>query len=420
METPRKVQDSVALAFVGCIAPDEPQFHTPAFSRAGQMYQHEVLLGLKRAGLPASAIISVMPIPSRRHAKTGRLWIGGRSADLAEGLSIKFVPFINVTPFKQIGVGIATVFELLRWGWRNRLAGFRVVYCYNLSVPPGLCILMGAWLIRARAIVSLCDIDVPGETVPRSLYWKLDYWMQRRLIPHFDGHVVASDAIAHDFLNGKPRLRLEGGIRKEMLEQTNRRTGAAPMIDKGQPFVIVAAGQLNEINGLSVLLEAFSLLPGDRFRLRIAGSGPLEGKVHTAAAKDARIEFLGLLPFEGVLEIYNSANVLINMRMTKSGNTKYFFPSKMMEYLASGVPVISTGTGHVEKEFGTFTYLLKEETPQGLAQLIQHVADLDPEERRRTGERARTYMFTHKTWETQTEKLAEFIRSTLLHSERRS
>ncbi len=32
----------------------------------------------------------------------------------------------------------------------------------------------------------------------------------------------------------------------------------------------------------------------------------------------------------------------------------------MMEYLASGVPVISTCTGHVEEEFGAFTYLLRE------------------------------------------------------------
>jgi glycosyltransferase involved in cell wall biosynthesis len=416
MQAANKSGDSVALAFVGSVAPDDPQYHNPAFSRAGQIYQQELLVGLQRAGLPASAIISAMPVPSRRHQMTRRLWIPSQSAALGEGLCIEFVPFINVTPLKQISVGLGTVFELLRWGWRNRRARYRVVYCYNLSVPPGIFILLSARLIGAKTIVSLCDIDVPGETAPRSFYWKLDYWMQRRLIPHFDGHVVASDAIAQDFLDGKPWLRMEGGIRKEVLEQTARKAESATESDCRVPFVIVSAGHLSEINGLPVLLEAFALLPGDGYRLRIAGAGPLEAQVRAAAARDPRIEFVGLLSFRAVLEMYKSASVLINMRITKTRNTQYFFPSKMMEYLASGAPVISTCTGHVETEFGTFVYLLKEETPQALSQLIQRVAALDPQERRKTGERARTYMVAHKTWEAQTKRLAEFIRASVLQS----
>jgi glycosyltransferase involved in cell wall biosynthesis len=89
----------------------------------------------------------------------------------------------------------------------------------------------------------------------------------------------------------------------------------------------------------------------------------------------------------------------------------------MMEYLASGVPVISTSTGHVEEEFGSFTYLLKEETPKALSDLIRYVADLDPEARRNTSARARAYIASHKTWEAQTQRLAAFIRTTLLKLE---
>ena len=225
---------------------------------------------------------------------------------------------------------------------------------------------------------------------------------------------MVSDAIARDFLPGRPYMRLEGGIRKDFLEQTDRRTGAASQCKKNERFVIVAAGCINEINGTHILLEAFAFLPGDRFRLRIAGWGPLQERVRKAALTDPRIEFLGLLPFEAVLEMYKSASVLINMRMTKKMNTEYFFPSKMMECLASGVPVISTCLGHVEEEFGSFAYLLKDETPQALADLIQTVAGLDPLERQQAGERARAYMSAHKTWETQTEKLSRFILENVL------
>lgn len=411
-DTRYRPHEDIAFAFVGAIVPDEPTFHTPAFARAGQMYQEELLLGLKRAGLPASAIISVMPVPSRRHRKASRIWVGGGRAYFAEGLSITLLPFINITPLKQISIGMATLLELLRWGWRNRHARFRLVHCYNLSAPPGLFILLGARLIRAKAVVSLCDIDVPGETVPAGLYWKLDYWLQRRLIPRFDGHTVVSDAIARDFLPGRPHVRLEGGIRKELFERMATFHRAPSGAEA--PFVITAVGRLDKTNGFSQILEAFALLPGDRYRLRIAGAGPLEEQVREAAIKNPRIEFLGLLSFSDVLELYTSSDVLINMRMTKSRNTKYFFPSKMMEYLASGVPVISTCTGHVETEYAKFAFLLREETPEALTEMIQRVAALAPEERESIGRQAQLYMFTQKTWRAQAEKVAEFIRSTVL------
>ena len=161
-------------------------------------------------------------------------------------------------------------------------------------------------------------------------------------------------------------------------------------------------------------MQAFALLEGDHYRLRVAGMGALEGAVKEAAAKDPRIEYCGFVSFEEVLALYNSADLLINMRLTKALNTQYYFPSKLMEYLASGVPVITTCTGHVEEEFGDFTFLLKDETPQGLADLIQCVATLKPAVRFDMGRRAREYMRANKSWDAQGMKIVEFIRERIL------
>jgi glycosyltransferase involved in cell wall biosynthesis len=412
--------ESIALVFVGSIVPDEPRWSGPSFNAAAQMFQRELLLGLAREGLPASLVIASQPVPSRRHAKRLSLkhlplFVRGCSSTIATGTPLRLVPFINITPLKQLTIGLATAFELLRWGWRNRAARHRVVYSYNLSVPPGAFTLLAARLIRAKTVVSLCDIEVPGETVPGGPYWKFDHALQRRLIPRFDGHTVASQAIADDFLRGRSALRLEGGVSDKLLDQT---ANAAPPLQSmrrdPREFVIVIAGQLGELNGIPLLLDAFSRLRGDHFRLRIAGAGPLEHHICAAAARDPRIEFLGRLPLDRVLETYASADVLLNLRITRSLNTKYFFPSKMMEYLVSGVPVISTCTGHVEEEFGAFTFLLRDETPEALAQLIERVAALDPADRRAQAARARAYMAAKKTWRAQTQKLAHYIRASVL------
>ena len=102
------------------------------------------------------------------------------------------------------------------------------------------------------------------------------------------------------------------------------------------------------------------------------------------------------------------------MRLTEALNTKYFFPSKVMEYLTSGVPLISTCTGHMEEEYGDFCYLLRDETPQGLADTIRYVASLDPEERIGRGRKARAYMAKNKTWDAQGNKLFKYICETVL------
>jgi glycosyltransferase involved in cell wall biosynthesis len=412
--------ESIALAFVGSLVPDDPRWNGPSFNAAAQMFQCELLLGLEREGLPASLVVASQPVPSRRHAKllgldALPLFVHGHNATIADKLPLRLVPFINITPLKQLTIGLATAYELIRWGWRHRATRNRVVYAYNLSVPPGAFILLAARLIRAKAVVSLCDIEVPGETVPDGAYWKWDQRLQRLLIPRFDGHTVASQAIADDFLPGRHSLRLEGGVSAELLEQTASLVPAPDTRRDSRDFVIVAAGQLSEVNGIPLLLEAFARLRGDRFRLRIAGAGPLEPDVRAAAARDPRIEFLGRLPFDRVLQTYVSADVLLNLRVTRSLNTKYFFPSKMMEYLVSGVPVISTCTGHVEEEFGAFTFLLREETPEALADLLERIAALEPAGRHAQAARARAYMASNKTWLAQTQKLAAYIRNKVLH-----
>lgn len=395
----------IALAYVGSIVPDEPEYHNPAFSRAGVMFQQNLLEGLKRAGLVPSQIFSVRPIQS--FPGGNRLWVKKERAHLGQGMFVTLLPFLNLTPLKQFVIGVATLWALLVWGWRTRGIAHRVVYTFNLTVPPGLSTLLGARLIGAKAVVSLNDIHEPGHMVPATLFHRFDFWMQRQLIPLFDGHIAVADKIMADFAPGKPYLRLEGGIANDVLEGTGK--SLRLIGDQSLPFTIVSAGRLDETNGVRVLLESFSILEGDHYRLRIAGTGPLEAEVRQAAAKDSRIEFCGFISFEKVLALYDSADVLINMRLTKDRNTRYFFPSKLMEYLASGTPVITTCTGHVEEEFGDFVFLLENETSKGLSEAIRQVASIAHESRADMGRRAREYMVKNKSWDSQGRKVLKFI-----------
>jgi glycosyltransferase involved in cell wall biosynthesis len=394
----------IALAFVGTVVPDEPRFQTPAFNRAGNNFQHQLIKGLALNGISDIEAFSARPIQSYPRGSTA--WVPPQRERLGT-VFVRLLPFPNVTPLKQIVVGFGVLFALLFWGWRKRHIRDRLVLTYNLTMPPGVFTLFGARLAGARAIVSVNDINIPGQTVPASTLWHLDVLLQRWLLPRFDGHIAVADQIAKDFFPGRPYVRVEGGVDSAFLERTRP---AGDLRIANSPFAFASAGWLNDANGIRVVLAAFQLVSGANFRLRIAGSGPLQALVEESSRQDARIEYLGMLDPAAVAALYLSADVLLNIRLTKGLDTRYFFPSKLIEFLASGVPTITTNVAHVEDEFAGLVYLLRNESAQGLAELMLFVASRSNEERATLANRARAFAVANKTWEAQTTKVATYLR----------
>jgi len=261
------------------------------------------------------------------------------------------------------------------------------------------------------------DIDVPGHTVPRTLLFRIDFYIQKWCIGHLDGFSVISDAIAEDLGRNVPWLRMEGGVDQRIIDY-NR--DAEHRVGDPSKFTIVSAGSLDVANGIRVILRAFASCPNRHYRLVIVGAGALEEEVRAAAGQDSRIEFRGCVAFRDVLSLYGTADLVLNMRLTKVLNTRYFFPSKLIEALACGAPVITTCTGHVEGELGELAFLLRDETEEGLASLLRRVESLGPDVRETTGRRARAYMLKEKTWDRQGARVVEFLRARIVKGNRSS
>lgn len=68
-----KIDNDVAMIFVGSVVPDESNYHTEAFSRAGVMFQTNLLNELKATGLKNLEICSFEQIPV--YPKSKRIYI---------------------------------------------------------------------------------------------------------------------------------------------------------------------------------------------------------------------------------------------------------------------------------------------------------------------------------------------------------
>jgi glycosyltransferase involved in cell wall biosynthesis len=107
-----------------------------------------------------------------------------------------------------------------------------------------------------------------------------------------------------------------------------------------------------------------------RFRLIICGVGDSEKEIIDAAKFDDRIVFLGQLPREEVLRIQTEATVLVNPRKNHEEFTKYSFPSKILEYLSAGKPVVAYKLDGIPDEYDAYLHYPSDESAEALSKKI--------------------------------------------------
>lgn len=174
---------------------------------------------------------------------------------------------------------------------------------------------------------------------------------------------------------------------------------------------ILYSGGLNEKYGVIKLIQAFEKLQEKNYRLIICGYGDAEAYIKKAATRDKRIIFKGLLKREEVLVLQKSATVLINPRPNNEEYTKYSFPSKNLEYLSSGNPLIAYRLDGIPKEYNEYIYFINDDTEESdsLFLTMKEVLEKSDEELKEKGLRAREFVLKEKNSAYQAKKLLNMI-----------
>src|SRR5262249_43051363 len=145
------------------------------------------------------------------------------------------------------------------------------------------------------------------------------------------------------------------------------------------------------------------------FLLWIVGDGELASAVRKAAATDRRIQYFGKLSRLDLLATYAAADVLVNPHSTTLLTARYVFPSKLLEYLASGRPVITTATPDIAVNYGNLCTTLDREEAQALADAIMRIAAMPVMDRLARCDEARVAVIERCAWSRQGQRLVRFL-----------
>lgn len=133
------------------------------------------------------------------------------------------------------------------------------------------------------------------------------------------------------------------------------------------------------------------------------------GSADKAVKDDSRISFLGQLPRNEVIKWQKKATVLVNPRQNNEEFTKYSFPSKTMEYLSSGIPVVAYKLDGIPDEYDQYIQYVADDSIESLKKKLVEVCEMTREERQELGNIGRNFVLMKKNSTIQVRKIREMI-----------
>lgn len=181
--------------------------------------------------------------------------------------------------------------------------------------------------------------------------------------------------------------------------------------NKTKEKVILYTGALTKKDGIFTLIEAFKKIADINYRLWLRGNGYILPDVLKIIEDDKRIQWIDKLTRVDLIKLQQKATVLINPMPTNDKSAKYFFPSKMMDYLASGTPTITTKLPGIPEEFFRYCFVAEKDDAEGLKEKIIEVCAKPQIELEELGTKARKFILENKNPIKQVEKIFKMLNS---------
>lgn len=290
-------------------------------------------------------------------------------------------------------IGLETFFKTLKRAGKDAAV---VVDCLNGTV--GFAAMLAARL-RGRPCVCIIT-DLPEMLGMGRLSRKIiDF-----TIRHSTHYVLLTEAMAQKLsLQHKPYVVLEGqsDIAMETVAPCRER--------KLRPRVCLYAGSLYKVYGIDNLIRGFCKANLPDVRLHLYGPCNFEQELKEITRENPNIFYGGMLLNTQIVEKEMEASLLVNPRPTDEEFVKYSFPSKTMEYMSTGTPVLTTVLPGMPKEYYPHVYLLEDETPDGIAQKLRQLCALSDEELFQKGAQAREFILKEKNNVIQAKKILDML-----------
>lgn len=327
-----------------------------------------------------------------------------RFREEVQGIRYRYIPIVEIPILKQLVSIIYSFVYTLYWCLKN-IGERKIIICSLMRIYQYPSVYIASRIFGCKQITIACDIPwMTTVQVSSNLTLKMRFaiWLSKKLCTLFDGYIILTEAM-NDIINpkNKPSIVIEGFCDMNMNNVSNN------LYNKFDKDVVIYAGGLNYKYGIRTLIEAIKMSNNENIELWLYGTGDMKKELELE--HDHRIRFWGPKNNKEVVASELKAMILVNPRPTSDEYTKYSFPSKTLEYMASGTYTMTTKLAGIPSEYYEFCGLIPDSDAHGISRAIDAALSLGRENLHKRGLAAKKFVMQHKNNAIQVCKVVSFI-----------
>lgn len=310
--------------------------------------------------------------------------------------------FNNVKGFKNIARAFNAIKEFLSIITPEEKCS---IVCYSMHLPF-LCACYLARVFKANCKFYVIVPDLPEYMSERKgIGRKLHEWINKLsyfIVNRSDGAVFITEHMASRFSHCLPHTVIEGiALQDVNVDNDWWQEG----LTKKEYFIYT--GTLDRRYGIKDLIEAYIESGVNNLKLVICGDGNEREYVNDMSVKYNNILYLGQLEHYKIVQLQLNALLLINPRSNESEYTKYSFPSKVIEYMRSGVPTLMYKLDGIPNEYDKYFFHIQ--STADFPHRLKEIATMDSLELSVMGESAKKFIIKKCNSRSQVDKLISLI-----------
>ncbi|MBM3909615.1 MAG: glycosyltransferase, partial [Firmicutes bacterium] len=213
--------------------------------------------------------------------------------------------------------------------------------------------------IRTIGIFTDSPEQLTGVSKQKAKQW-------RKLHRHHFAYIGITETLLQLFNpQQKPQLVIPGIVEPAIGAKKNPR-----------PYVFFS-GALYHRYGIEALLKGFLQLNHPNLDLLIAGFGPEASMIEQLSQQHRHIKYLGLLSPLQVRKYQAGAYVNVNPRPLDAQLDAVAIPSKVLDYIASGAPTLTTRHPFFESSFPQSLQWIEDASEDGIRVSLKRFLSLD-------------------------------------------
>lgn len=363
-----------------------------ALGNAVQKYHRLLVDGFMRNNLEVNTVTAI-PITRLSNKET---YINSNQ-ECECGINYNYLSVINIPILKNIHTIIASFFKTMKLSLGNKNS---VIICDVLNISVAIGGLLAAKILRRKNIGIVTDIPNFLSKNNKRLSVKVNNF----LMNSFSSYVFLTEEMKNVVnCRNKKYVVIEGQVDNSMKDSINS------LENKYEKKVCIYAGGIHKIYGIKNLVDSFIKADINNTELHIYGSGDFENELKLICTDNNKVKYFGIRDNEYIVKEELKATLLINPRPTNEEYTKYSFPSKNMEYMVSGTPVLTTKLPGMPEEYNDYVYLIEDESVEGLKKTLIDVLNRSDLELYTKGARAKEFVLSEKNNIKQVKKIIDMI-----------